>query len=76
MSTGVLFDTKTSKYITLIPNNARFTTNIDNATPVEQSVFDDEMERFWLLDHHNIDWYMPTITWRPLEPKPEMTPSM
>lgn len=59
---GYLFDTKTQKFLELIPGNARFHSAPDRATTVSKSDFDDVGKRHQLLDHHNVDWYAPTVT--------------
>ncbi len=66
MELGVLFESKSGKYLQLIPGNARFLSSADQATPIEKSKFDDELERSYLLDHHNVDWYFHTIKWIPV----------
>jgi hypothetical protein len=63
---GVLFETGSAKWLELVPQNARFHSNKDNATPVLKSVFDDPAAKASLLDHHNVDWYRSTIVWQAL----------
>lgn len=62
---GRLFETKSGKYLELIPSNARFHSDAERATPVKKADFDDLAKRRQLLDHHNVDWYFGSIIWQP-----------
>lgn len=66
---GYLFERGCGKYLKLIPGNARFHSSAEDATPIKKSVFDDEIERARLLDHHNVDWYSSTIVFKPIKPE-------
>lgn len=61
---GRLFETKSGKYLELIPSNARFHADAKMATPVAKADFDDLAKRRQLLDHHNVDWYFGSIIWK------------
>lgn len=64
---GVLFETRSGKYLELVPGNAVFRAHPDNATEIEKSVFDDVLLRCQLLDRHNVDWYFSSIRFIPLQ---------
>jgi hypothetical protein len=61
---GRLFETKSGKYLELIPSNARFHSDAERASIVTKADFDDLAKRHQLLDHHNVDWYSGSIIWK------------
>jgi hypothetical protein len=61
---GRLFETKSGRYLELIPGNARFHSAPERASLVTKADFDDLLKRRQLLDHHNVDWYAGSITWK------------
>ena len=60
---GRLFETKSGKYLELIPSNARFHSDAERGSLVTKAAFDDPSQRHQLLDHHNVDWYAGSIIW-------------
>lgn len=61
---GRLFETKSGRYLELIPSNARFHSNAEKGSIVTKADFDDLLKRYQILDHHNVDWYAGSIIWR------------
>jgi hypothetical protein len=61
---GVLYETGSGKWIEFTPGNSRFHSDRSKASRVSKVDYDDERKRLQLLDLHNVDWYVGTITWQ------------
>ena len=66
MKSGQLFETGSGKWIELIPYNARFHSNQNNATTIINDNKDLSVN-LSLLNYHNIDWLYQTIKFIPNE---------